>query len=380
MQEEVEAQDQLEKENSQFVKLPVDLNTDNWTDVVQTNSQYLKKIHNLSWPRVLEFQDIYSMHCLMKTEKFLFKKLQNPIYYKFYVQHIIEKINSKNDQKSTDSLPHTSNFIYSNIFSTLSECYELDKRPILKSQILLDVKDFIWRQTQDEITAKNGNNDQKGYYSKFDNYKSQLFNCPRIRYDGYYVLKDRYFRKGEKDMSDNYSPFLFVEYFRYFRFFDNGLVISNLTPHYIEKKKMIQSLTLVNLDVFMKTNDAEDYDFSEKELSQYAESLTGQTSHKKKFPGRLQLGDYMCVKNKVYVKFYDKTYVNEFELKITEGEEFGLSPQELNSHYLRDLSCNTRFNAEKTGNQRIKYFKFVMSNDMMFGIQDSTHRHMITYK
>lgn len=89
---------------------------------------------------------------------------------------------------------------------------------------------------------------------------------------------------------------------------------------------MIQSLTLVNLDVFMKTNDAEDYDFSEKELSQYAESLTGQTSHKKKFPGRLQLGDYMCVKNKVYVKFYDKTYVNEFELKITEGEEFGLSP------------------------------------------------------
>uniref|UniRef100_T1IV17 F-box only protein 9 n=1 Tax=Strigamia maritima TaxID=126957 RepID=T1IV17_STRMM len=54
---------------------------------------------------------------------------------------------------------------------------------------------------------------------------------PRLRYDGAYISKTTYVRDGENSFQDHcYRPWHLVEYFRYVRFFPDGIVLMLTTP------------------------------------------------------------------------------------------------------------------------------------------------------
>lgn len=128
-----------------------------------------------------------------------------------------------------------------------------------------------------------------------------------------------------------------MEYYRYLRFFENGLVVSYLTNYRISKKDANSVLTMANFPSFLQDPHSQaegplletgisDYRFTAKEISIRDANLSGDPSVKKKWSGNLLLGEYLVLKNKVYLKLFDNTYINEFVLNIEEGDNFGMSP------------------------------------------------------
>ena len=64
-----------------------------------------------------------------------------------------------------------------------------------------------------------------GYYKSFGSYRNLFLNCPRIHFNGYYVLRDRYIRVGVKDERNPIAPINVTYFYRYLRFLEDGTVI-----------------------------------------------------------------------------------------------------------------------------------------------------------
>lgn len=54
---------------------------------------------------------------------------------------------------------------------------------------------------------------------------------PRVHFNGCYISKTSYLRYGENNFQDQfYRPIHLIEYYRYIRFFPDGLVFMMTTP------------------------------------------------------------------------------------------------------------------------------------------------------
>jgi hypothetical protein len=122
----------------------------------------------------------------MTTEKFTYKWLQDPIYYKNFAVNMIDSkfLNHKSLEVTLKNyLSPTNNFLYDFLVEKILNSTELYNNAVLKSEMLLDIKQVVWGDSlgaQGAPQALQGETPKK-FYGKFQDYKDLLLNCPQIR-------------------------------------------------------------------------------------------------------------------------------------------------------------------------------------------------------
>lgn len=71
----------------------------------------------------------------------------------------------------------------------------------------------------------NSFNLEPSYFKSFGSYKKLYKNCPLVNKNGYYVLRDKYVKVGEKDERHPVTPIHIIYYYRYLRFLEDGSVL-----------------------------------------------------------------------------------------------------------------------------------------------------------
>lgn len=84
----------------------------------------------------------------------------------------------------------------------------------------------IWRLACYKVWGVN-----TGSANKYGSWRNMFVERPRLRYNGAYISKTTYIRHGENSFQDQfYRPWHLVEYYRYLRFFPDGVVLMLTTP------------------------------------------------------------------------------------------------------------------------------------------------------
>ncbi|XP_069700146.1 F-box only protein 9 isoform X2 [Periplaneta americana] len=84
----------------------------------------------------------------------------------------------------------------------------------------------IWRLACARVWGVNC-----GGLTQYESWRKMFIERPRLHFNGCYISKTTYVRNGENSFQDQfYRPWHIVEYYRYLRFFPEGLVLMLTTP------------------------------------------------------------------------------------------------------------------------------------------------------
>ncbi|XP_023726122.2 F-box only protein 9 [Cryptotermes secundus] len=84
----------------------------------------------------------------------------------------------------------------------------------------------IWRLACARVWGVNC-----GGLTPYESWRKMFIERPRLHFNGCYISKTTYVRSGENNFQDHfYRPWHVVEYYRYLRFFPEGLVLMLTTP------------------------------------------------------------------------------------------------------------------------------------------------------
>ena len=80
--------------------------------------------------------------------------------------------------------------------------------------------DGIWRQVCHRTWGSS-----TGKLRKYVSWRNMFINRPHVLFNGCYISRTSYMRVGEKSLDGFYKPWHMVEYFRYMRFFPDGVML-----------------------------------------------------------------------------------------------------------------------------------------------------------
>lgn len=67
--------------------------------------------------------------------------------------------------------------------------------------------------------------------------------CPKINLNGYYVLRDKYVRIGEKNEKNPIAPIHVIYYYRYLRFLEDGSVVYHVRNKRLKPEQILTFLS-----------------------------------------------------------------------------------------------------------------------------------------
>lgn len=199
-----------------------------------------------------------------------------------------------------------------------------------RNQANFDIRSLVWGTHNyiDEYKTANS------FYKQFTNWKNCFLLAPRVCFKGYYILKEKYIKVGEKDISQSYDPVFVVEFYRYMRFFYNGLVIMIISSLKLPQEKIIK--------LFKKALKSEDDNsMVENPLNLFLQP----NKPKNELKQTIIKGEYFRKEGKILAKFCSKgSSLYEYELAIKSSQTgkndmlFVLSRtnRELTTNYVRD--------------------------------------------
>lgn len=128
-------------------------------------------------------------------------------------------------------LLHTMKFVVSNDL----DLHSLEKvSMVCRGFYLLSRDSEVWKLACINIWGQHVASDHS-ILSKYDeSWRMMYIKKPRVNCNGIYISRATYIRQGELSFQDrlssNYRPVHLVEYFRYFRFFPNGIALMLTSP------------------------------------------------------------------------------------------------------------------------------------------------------
>jgi len=66
---------------------------------------------------------------------------------------------------------------------------------------------------------------EPSYYKEFGSYENLFKKCPKLNLNGFYVLRDKYVKIGEKDEKNPVTPIHIIYFYRYIRFLEDGSIL-----------------------------------------------------------------------------------------------------------------------------------------------------------
>lgn len=203
------------------------------------------------------------------------------------------------------------------------------------SQAKEDIRSLVWLPDLKEYHTPGT------YFKSFQNYKNMYLTAPRIRFGGVYLMKESYVRVGVKINTQQYDPYHYIEFYRYMRFFPDGLVIACLSCNKLSTEKLKKYFS------YMPSQGDED-EFIEK--NQGIKSVS--------------FGEYIVKKSIVSIRMCSKTTIFEYELEIGSSSEGMFDQLTLLSQDLRIVG-NPEKTPIKTDRMETKSLSFIKINELL---------------
>lgn len=87
-----------------------------------------------------------------------------------------------------------------------------------------DMRLLVWHCTPESFLL------EKEYYmAVYGDYEKIYHSAPRVNFNGFYVFREKYSRRGEYSLEAAGLPYYVVYYYRYMRFFPDGSILYKLS-------------------------------------------------------------------------------------------------------------------------------------------------------
>jgi hypothetical protein len=320
-------------------KIKLNINPELW-EVKKSNSQSLKRLSNVDLLHVFQFLDLYSIYALSVTEKFFYKMEKSDKIYK----HLCAV--------GYKALPQVDDSLYNSLKLEILRFPSLSMDEINKALIVSDIRRYMWGK--DPATIKNS----KKYFQQFKGPREIFFKLPRLRFDGYYVCCETYFRKGQMDMTSFFAPIHYIKSYRYLRFYDNGMVLYLISTRKFVEEEAAKYLT---------------FDYIPKNKERPEKAFT------------MMVGEFILSNNKLFIKMPHKAFVNEMEhrLMLDEDESVGwpgITYLKIVSHHMRDMETGRLHQMERDIKEKDREYYFKRTKAFLRDVADSDIRALYSFQ
>jgi hypothetical protein len=125
-----------ERRNRKVVYIKVE----EWT-VEKSSSLVLSKLKTSDFIRIVEYLDIFSLYCLKKSEKYFYKLLERPIFYKNIVRII-----SRNPSQADEGL-------YALLRDKIATITSYNFDTMTQAKLLTGTRTYLWGQDPQEFPS-----------------------------------------------------------------------------------------------------------------------------------------------------------------------------------------------------------------------------------
>ena len=246
---------------------------------------------------------------------------------------------------------------FSSPFTILQEY--INKNPlefdeITRQRANFDIRSLVWGKNNYLDDYKT----PSSFYKQFGNWKNCFLQVPRVCLKGYYVLKEKYIKIGEKDFNQTYDPIIIVEYYRYLRFFDDGIAIMAISA---------MKLPVDKVKKMFKKALASDEAVVENPLNLFLNQNTTKNATRQ----TVLKGEYLRKEGKVFARFCSKgSSVFEYELLIKSSEEGKNDKLIVENKINRELTTNYVLNDNDQRASGVKMFEFKKVKEFGLDIKD----------
>jgi hypothetical protein len=101
---------------------------------------------------------------------------------------------------------------------------------------------LIWHCHPNQFTV-----DKEYYINSFGSFENIYHQAHRLNYNGYYVLREKYMRRGDYSLDTPGVPFYLVEYYKYVRFIVGGAIVYKLSNKKLKDDELAYELSLDRL-------------------------------------------------------------------------------------------------------------------------------------
>jgi hypothetical protein len=319
-------------------KIKLNINPELW-DLKKSSSPLLKRLSNVDLVHVFQFLDLYSVYALSVTEKF------------FYKMEKSDKIYKQLCAVGYKTLPQVEDSLYNALKMEILRFAPMSMDELTKVTIVSDIRRFLWGK--DPATIKNS----KKYFQQYKGTREIFFKLPRLRFDGYYVCCETYFRKGQMDMTSFFVPLHYIKSYRYLRFYDNGMVLYLISTRKFTEEDAAKYLT---------------FDHIPKNKEKPEKAFT------------MMVGEFILSNNKLFIKMPDKAFVNEMEHRLMLDEDEskgwpGITYLKIVSHHMRDMETGRLHQMERDIAEKDRHYYFKRTKGFLRDVTNSEVRALYSF-
>lgn len=164
-----------------------------------------------------------------------------------------------------------------------------------------DFRSLVW------VPDVNAFKTPLSFYKKYQDWRSLYLHCPRVRLDGLYSLKEKYIRRGQRKGDQWLDPVYVVEFYRYVRFLQNGLVVTIRSVKKQSMSALVKMFDLHRLKLGKDEGMAQPH--QQPSNPNQATALTDEKVD-------ALFGEYIVKEGVVHMKFFNTLLIYEIEAKI----------------------------------------------------------------
>ena len=103
-----------------------------------------------------------------------------------------------------------------------------------------DLSYFIWQSRPFDYRVT------KDYYQSFGDFEDMYVKAPRVHFNGYYCLREKYAHRCEPTFEKPQGGVVIVHYYRYVRFFPDGSLLYQVSNRKLNNSQLVQHLSIKN--------------------------------------------------------------------------------------------------------------------------------------
>ena len=160
----------------------------------------------------------------------LYKQARVPVqnYYRRICKHLFH---------AEPTLPEVS------VFQPIREyicARPIEFTPNVRNLVTSDLRFFIWQSRPADYRVG------RQYYESFSDFEDIFMKAPRVHFNGYYVIREKYTHRCEPSFERPQGGYEVVQYYRYVRFFPDGSLLYQVSNRKLNPEQLVETLSAKN--------------------------------------------------------------------------------------------------------------------------------------
>lgn len=119
--------------------------------------------------------------------------------------------------------------------------HPLELSPNLRNYIETNVREYVWQFRASDLRLP------ATYFRSMGSFENVYNLCPRVNFNGCYVLKEKYVRPVEHGLNMCVQKYNMIHYYRYLRFVRDGSVLYTFSNIRLKPDQLLERLSLKRL-------------------------------------------------------------------------------------------------------------------------------------